>query len=242
MTDDTKKSVTDVTQKSVQVLDGFDGFEDGVEGDGQQDRVIQGSLVKFTNEAEWMNGEEALPPDRELVVVNVGRVVQKWKDQLPVETIVLEPGQKFPDLKKLNAEVPESEWEEGPDGKPRGPWQAQYLVYLIDLKTMDRFTYATGTVGGGIAVRDLVDRTELTRKFRRGMRVYPVVRLSDVFWPTRYGGRQRPHFIVERYITLDGDGGALPAPDLPKLESPPTAPTEVKPPSAKEVTDDEIKW
>jgi hypothetical protein len=232
----------EVEKKSVHVIDGFEGYEDSVEGGEQVDRVIQGSLVKFTNEAEWMSGEEKLPPALELVAVDVGRVVQKWQDGNPVKTITLAPGEKFPDVAKLNAEVPQSEWEDGPDGKPRGPWQAEYLVYLIDLKTMDRFTYATGTVGGGIAVRDLVDRTNLTRRFRRGMHVHPVVTLGDVFMNTRFGGRQRPHFEIVRWIALDGGVGALPAPDLPKLESPSTAPTEVKPPSAKEVTDDEIKW
>jgi hypothetical protein len=240
--DETEAQMSDeVVKKSPQMLDGFDGYEDSVEGAEQQNRIIQGSLMKFTNEATWVSGDEELPVDLELVAVNVSRIVQKWKDRLPVETIVLEPGQKFPDLKKLNADVPQDEWEEGPEGKLRGPWQAQYLVYLVDLKTsMDRFTYATGTTGGGIAVRDLVDRTDLMRRFR-GSRIYPVVRLSDTFMPTRYGGRQRPHFNIVRWVMLDGGGQALPAAELPAIAGPPTVP-EVKPPSAKEVTDDEIKF
>jgi hypothetical protein len=169
-------------------------------------------------------------------VIDVGRVVQKWQDRNPdpANTIILAPGQKFPDVEKLNAEVPESEWEEGPDGKPRGPWQAQYVVYMLNPQKMDRYSYPTGTVGGGIAVRDLVDKTKLTRRFRSS-HVYPAVLLSDVFWPTRYGGRQRPHFNIVKWVTLDGGGNALPAPEQPMLP-------EVKLPSAKEVTDDEIKY
>jgi hypothetical protein len=128
-------------------IDGFDGFEDAVEGEEDRapsNRVIQGTLVKFTNEYTWTTPEgEELPPDLELVVVDIGRVVQKWKDGNPVETVVLAPGEKFPNIEKLNAQVPRSEWAEGPNGKPRGPYQAQHLVYMVDLKTMTKFTFAT---------------------------------------------------------------------------------------------------
>jgi hypothetical protein len=224
-------------------LDGFEGFSDEVEGGDERQttgRVIQGQLLRFTNEAKWVVADEVLPPDLELIAIGVGRVVQKWKDGKPVETIILAPGQKFPDVEKLNAEVPQSEWEEGPDGKSRGPWQAQYVVYLLDPHVkMDRYSYPTGTTGGGIAVRDLVDKTQLMRKFR-GANLYPVVRLSATFMPTRYGGRQRPHFIVVKWITLDSGDKALPAPEQPKLPS--QGAREVKPPSAKEVTGDEVRF
>jgi hypothetical protein len=212
------------------LLDGFQGFEDAVEGaDSPANRLIQGQLVKFTNQSTFVtDGSEELPDHLELVAVNVTRVVQKWVDRQPIETIVLESGQKFPDIEKLNASVPQSEWREGPDGKLHGPWQAQYLVYLLNPSTAERYTYATGTVGGGIAVRDLVDRTQLMRKFR-GENVYPAVIPSNTFMKTRFGGRQRPHFVIKRWIALGG-GGALPATDQPAL----TGPQAVEPPTAKE--------
>src|SRR5262245_22623110 len=124
-------------------LDGFAAFEDAVEGDEQRQSspVIQGVLVRFTNEAEWeLRDGEVIPPTLELVVVDIGRIVQKWCDQMPVETIILEPHQKFPDIQKLNDETPQSEWTEGPDGKKRGPWQKQHLAYLLDPKTMTKLT------------------------------------------------------------------------------------------------------
>jgi hypothetical protein len=225
-------------------VDGFAGYEDAVEGDEQQTskRVIQGELVKFTNEASWVTGAgEELPSDLELVVIDIGRVVQKWKDGNPVETRVLQPGEKFPDIDALNETVPKKEWVEGPDGKPRGPWQSQHVVYLLDPGKMGRYTWPTGTVGGAIAVRDIVDRTVWMRRYR-GANVYPVVRLSDVFMPTRFGGRQRPYFDIERWISLDGSGAVLTPTELPALESSPPAAPEVKPPSAKEVTDDEVRF
>jgi hypothetical protein len=108
-------------------VDGFEGYEGASEGAGQRHAggiIIQGDLVKFTNEAEYVTRDgEQLPPDRELIVADIARIVQKWVDQKPVETRVLAPGEKFPDIEKLNEDTPRSEWVEGPDGNLRGPWQ-----------------------------------------------------------------------------------------------------------------------
>jgi hypothetical protein len=35
--------------------------------------------------------------------------------------------------------------------------------------------------------------------------VYPVVSLSDKFMNTRFGGRQRPHFLIKNWIRLGGE-------------------------------------
>jgi hypothetical protein len=212
----------------VQDLDGFEGYKDRTEGDNQPQAgggVIQGAVVKFTNEATWVtrDGEE-LDPNLELLVVNVGRVVQKWWDQQPVETIVLAPGQKFPDLQKLNEQTPRNEWIKGPDGILRGPWQAQHIVYFLNPQTMDRYSFPTGTTGGAICVRDLVDKTNWMRRYR-GAHVYPVVTLSDVFMNTRFGGRQRPHFLIKRFVNMGGEEKPLPATAL-ALEQSTTEPAE----------------
>ena len=204
------------------ITDGFAGYEDQTEGSDQQQttNVIQGSVLKFTNEASWVtrDGEE-LSPDLELVPIDVNRVTQKWLNKQRVETIVLEPGQKFPDLEELNNQTPRSEWSDGPDGNPRGPWQNQQILYLLNLKTMTRYSFPTGTVGGGIAIRELVDQIKLMRKFR-WPQVYPLVTLSDKFMNTKFGGRQRPHFLVKRWIDLSGGGEkALPAPQPAQLEN-----------------------
>jgi hypothetical protein len=214
-----------------------DGFEGGDNEDG--DRVIQGALIRFTNEATWIIGDgEELSSDLELIAVKVRRVVQKWKDGAPVETIILRSGEKWPDVEMMNEAVPRKEWEEGPDGEPRGPWQAQYIVYLLDPQTMDRFTYATGTVGGGIAVRDLINKVKDKRAYHCMDNIYAVIALTDVYMATRFGGRQRPHLAVKRWITFGDGDKVLPSPDAPKLQGP----QEVTPLSAKEVTKDEIPF
>jgi hypothetical protein len=248
-------------------VDGFDSFEDGVEGEEQRQSSgpIQGALVKFTNEAEWTTRDgEVLPADLELAAVDIARIVQKWgDDHQPIETIYLAPGQKFPDLVEMNAKIPE-EWVEGPDGKKRGPWQAQHIVYLLDPATMNRYSFATGTVGGAICVRDLVDKTQWMRKFR-GTSVVPVITLSDTFMNTRFGGRQRPHFLIKRWIAFGG-GGALPdmaerqtltgPTDATAAAKPPATPAKppikkasdplgakmVKEPSLEEETGDRVPW
>jgi hypothetical protein len=214
-------------------LDGFSGlFDDTVEGeDSATNRLIQGQKVKFSNQATWTIGEgEELPKTRELVAANVTRVTQKWGDGQPIETRILEPGEKFPDVEKLNANTPQSEWREGPDGKLHGPWQNSYVVYLLDMNNAERFTYVASTIGAGIATRDLIDRTRWMRSFR-GANVYPVVTLSNTFMNTRFGGRQRPHFIVKRWVALGGEG-AVPPTEPPAL----TGPQTVAPP--KEATSD----
>ena len=192
-----------------------DGFQDaGEDFDAPANRLIQGELIKFTNTGTWVarSGEE-LSGTLELVAVGTTRVVQRWNDGRPIETRVLQPGKKFPNLEELNATVPRSEWREGPDGKLRGPWEAQYLVYLHNPETAERFTYATSTIGGGIAVRDLICRVIWKRKFC-GEQVFAGVGLSAVPWKTRYGTRPRPHFEIKRWEGLNSDGALPPTEPL----------------------------
>jgi CHC2 zinc finger/Toprim domain len=143
----------------VKIGDGFDGYEDGTEGEQERGGgVIKGAIIKFTNEAAWLlPDEDEIDPKREFIAVDIIRVIQRWHDAKPAETIVIGPHEKFPDVRKMNDEVPKEEWIEGPDGQPRGPWQAQHLFYLLDPVTMDRFTFPTGTVGGSMAARDFDD-------------------------------------------------------------------------------------
>lgn len=213
-------------------LDGFDTFEDGFEGeDQQQSSLLQGTnKLKFTNEATWLgNNRDEVPPDRRLITVDNVRAAVKWgKDNKPVEVIVLEPHQKFPNVVEWNEAIPRSEWIDGPNG-PRGPWQAQHILFAIDPETMDRFSFPTSTEGGVRAVRELVYRIKWMRKLKG--HVYPVITLSDTFMPTRYGGRQRPFFDVKEWIRLGGDQSPMPPTANAALEKPST--TETPAPQAQ---------
>jgi len=207
-------------------VDNFEGWNDGVEGveRPQSAGLIQGTLLKFSNAAKWVTrDDDEIASDVELIAVDIQRVVQRWEDGQPIETRILAPGENFPDLDALNADVPQSEWVEGPDGKLRGPWQAQHILYLLDPLTMDRFTFPTGTVGGRIAIGDLRDKSVWMRR-TRGPNVFPIVTLSDVHMNTRFGGRQRPAFKITKWTRLGGEGGeevaALPAPQKTTVAEP----------------------
>ena len=129
---------------------------------------------------------------KSLIVANCRRTVTKWgKDKRPVETIFLKAGEKIPDLEKRNEETPKSEWIEGFDGKPKGPWQAQHVVYMVDPVSIDQYTYPTATIGGGIAVRELIDRILWMRRFN-GNAVYPIVQLATRSMSIQRGTRDSP--------------------------------------------------
>jgi hypothetical protein len=223
----TKQELMNTTSQ----IDGFAGYVDEYEGQDHQpsSNLIQGELLAFTNNREWLvkRSGETLPPDLELIVVGVVRAVNKWVDKERVDTIVLGPGEKWPDIDRMNAGTPKEEWSEGPNGQPQGPWQAQRLVYLLHLATMTKYTWASSTTGGKIAISDLIDKIKWMQKFR-GANVAPTVLLSDTFMKTRFGGRQRPNLLIkgDKWINLDATA-ALPETKAPVLAGPTVA--EVKP-------------
>jgi hypothetical protein len=194
-----------------------------------------------------------------LIALDVQRIANKWgkeKDKPPLETRVLGPGERFPDFATLNTECPRSEWREGFNGELVGPWSGQHIVIFVDPETMVRYWWPspTTTIGSARAVRDLVEQTRLMRRFKRQSNLYAVVEPSHTHMPTRYGGRERPHLIVKKWIVLGPDDSkVLPAPDAsvrPRADNDNADPPakaidqfiEVKPPTAKEVTEDEIRY
>jgi hypothetical protein len=219
---DKSKSLTTSASSSVGD-DGFAGWDDRVEGDDQPENVgiIQGTFLKFSNEGQWIDRDgNEIPDNLELCAAEVLRLVQKWEDQKPVETIILEPHQKFPDVEAMNDAVPRDEWEEGPGGL-RGPWQAQHLLRLVNLETMEKYSYPTGTTGGRIAVAELRDRIVWMRRYK-GNDVYAIVTLGRTWWNTKHGGRWRPTFVIKRWARLGGGGGGE-AKASPAIPPTPTA-------------------
>src|SRR5262249_19612699 len=179
-----------IIKKETTAVDNFGGWNDDVEGHDRAEGagLIQGTLLKFSNTADWVTrDEEEILNDLELVAVDVARVVQRWEAGRPIETRILEAGEAFPDIEAMNAEIPSDQWEEGPDGKPRGPWQAQHVLYLLDPATMNKYTFPTGTTGGRIAIRDLRDKLTWIRRLK-GQNVYAVITLSAVSMKTKFGG------------------------------------------------------
>jgi hypothetical protein len=165
--------------ESNQLSDSFDGFEDGVEGQEEQRAGISEMFASFTNQETYLirSSDTELSSDTEYLVVAIDLEVIKWADGKP-DRRLLAPGEKFSNIDSLNLEAPRSEWSEGPGGL-RGPWQRQFLLRLLNPATMGRITFVTHTVGGGIAVKDLVARVKWMRRYR-GENVFPVVTLTSV--------------------------------------------------------------
>jgi hypothetical protein len=245
----------EVTTPAARPLDEIEGYTDAVAGDDERtsENAIQGQRVRFTNEGTWLLMDET-PLTKKLVAANVRRCVTKWGlNNKPEKTRFLAPGEPIPDIKGLNEAAPKSEWKDGPNGQPQGPYQAQTLVYLIDLIGLDKYTYASGTIGGGIAVRELIDKILWLRRFR-GNNAYPLVQLANRFMKTKWGGRPRPHFEIMEWIILDPASGMIPTDDPRQLPSPqqpaevPGKPLDaeplktVKPPSYAEELNDKINF
>ncbi len=197
--------------------DGFDGYSDHVEGDDnpQPRGLIRGSRVKFSNTAEYeLPDGEVIDHGTKLIVTDIIRAVAKWgtgKNE-PPQTTVIPFGQPFPDIEAMNESIPKDQWRQGPAGL-QGPFQAQRLVVLIEPRSMDEFTFVTSSIGGSIAVGELVHKTQTMRKYRGS--VSPLVVLGDRLMKTRFGERRRPHFEIVDWIRMGGDEPqqvALPAP------------------------------
>jgi hypothetical protein len=212
MSDELKNSTSLIT-----VGDGLDGYTDAVEGDERpaSQGLIQGTLVKFGNTAEWQTKDgEVLDHDTRLIILDLKRAIIKWgADKKPEETRIIPPGQPFPDVAAMNEAIPKTQWRQGFNGL-EGPWQPQQCAVMLDPHTMEHFTFATSATGGFIAIRELADKVKAMRRYRGP--VSPIVTLDDAPMKTRYGDRRRPYFTIVDWVRLNGGSepqqAALPAP------------------------------
>jgi hypothetical protein len=240
----------DIVKKDLANLvdDGFAGWEDGVEGDDrlQSSGIIKGTKIKFSNNAIWLRRDDTELPDIELIPVFILRVVQTWgKDNRPIEekTVILEPHQKFPDIEKMNEEVPREDWVEDYNGNLVGPIQGSHVVYFIHLPTMEQYTFIAPitTIGSVLATSDLRDKIVWMRKVRcppgTPQNVYPTVKPGKTWMKTRYpgGGRWRPHFQIlpDRWVRF---GSESPGVSLPSPESLPIATQQASNKPAQQIT------
>jgi hypothetical protein len=222
------------------------GFDEAV----NDNRVIQGSLIKCVDGA-WKTGDGlSIPPGTQLLVLTTTSIVQCWRDQLPVDTIVKEPGKPLPDVDELNSKIPAKEWELDLSGQPRPPWQQQEVVYLLDQTTAEKFTFASGTVGARIAVSNLRERVQMMRALR-GDNVIPIVELANKPMKTRFGSKLRPEFKIVEWAEFSA---GLTRDVTPQIEQQPkpaenTSPQKkktklrkVQPPTTAEELDDGIPF
>jgi hypothetical protein len=191
-------------------------YDDGWNDIDATERVIQGDLIKCVD-GNWTAKDGTSVPKRLLALATI-TMVQLWKDKTPVQTIVKRPGQPWPNIDDLNAEIPQDEWELGLDGKLRPPWQRQFAIYFLDPETAANYTFANGTTGASIAVANLKDAIKWQRAIR-GDHVLPLVELSNKPMKTKFGSKLRPHFQIVEWRNLDA-GFAVHPRAQPQLAAP----------------------
>jgi hypothetical protein len=148
----------------------------GFESDPGDERLIQGSRLVCIN-GEWTIDDVAVPPDERLIVLSTFEAVQHWENGELVEQIIKKPGVVLPDVKKLNAEIPEEEWEEGDSG-PKPPWAHQYGAYLIRLRDGLLVTHMNKTAGAVVATNMIRARVLWERKRKGVPGLLPIVTLG----------------------------------------------------------------
>jgi hypothetical protein len=189
--------------------DGFNSVDDSV-GIG----LVRGSKLKFSNAGEWIDvAGEVIEPSREFIITKLLRATQKWIEQRPVETIIIQDHEHFRDIERLNAEAPEEEMRVH-YGQRKGPWTNSHFVYLLEVPNMDAFTWVTDTVGGNRAVSEFKDHVKRVRLLQ-GENHFPVVSLASTPMVTAYGTRDRPLLKVTRFATIRGQTPLIP-PDEPE--------------------------
>jgi hypothetical protein len=188
--------MNDVTKTSLPTTV-HDGFPDAT--DLNAGGVIRGVRLKYV-EGAWTADGAKVPTGTKLVAWAVGQALQLWRDKLPVETVLKQPGVPLPDVDELNSKIPQAQWEKGLNG-PRPPWVKQQIVYLLNPIDGSEFTFVSGTTGAAIAVERLQDKVKNVRMLR-GQRVVPVVELGSKPMPTKFGIKPRPDFPSTRCARL----------------------------------------
>jgi hypothetical protein len=67
-------------------------------------------------------------------------------------------------LPALNDAIPKSEWGEDFNGNPKGPWQLDYVLFLVDPADGTKLICCNGTAGQRIAYESLKERAVHARR------------------------------------------------------------------------------
>ena len=227
-----------------------DHDEDGFDRSAANDRLLRGTLIRWTDTNKWVD-RDGMPPPETMIVIAVDEALQKWQGKKPVEVI---RGKALPDVNTLNDATDKSTWEIGLDNKPKPPWVHSFFVYLLDPATATTYTYVNSTRGAKLAY-DILRERVTTMRLLRGARVVPMVKLDERPFRTSFGPRKRPEFTIISWRIIGGGPPAVNGPQTPQLAKPDAATTattntadgldalpEVTLPTAAEELRDEIPW
>jgi hypothetical protein len=180
------------------------------------ERHVRGTLLKFADR-QWTKGNEAIPLEEgtHLVALETAAGWVKWHDGKPdpANYRMRQPGKSLPEREELG-DLDKDQWEPGPDGAPRDPWQNTRFVYLVDPNSAEAFTFSTSSWGGRGAVADLGDQIQRMRYAHPG--AVPIVELGWAPMQTKFGRKSRPIFRVVAWKK----GGPAPE-EAPRIEHKP---------------------
>jgi hypothetical protein len=192
--------------KALTVPAADDGWNDAAAEAAE--RTIRGTLLKFAD-WKWYAGKEATEVEigTKLVALATAAGWVRWEDNKPAEHRMRSSGHRLPDREELGYDN-QDDWEAGPSGEPKDPWQNTRWVYLVDPQTAEAFTFTTSSWGGRGAVIDLGD--QITRMRTVHPDAVPIVELRAAEMPTKFGRKSKPVFKVVGWRTASG--GSEPAP------------------------------
>jgi hypothetical protein len=199
-------------------------------------RIIRGSILKF-NDWKWSIGKEKewieIKASRCLVAHATAVGWAKWQGApgKPVEYRMRERGVPMPERTDLGDNDP-TEWELGPDGQSRDPWQLTHFVYLVDPQTFEEFTFSTSSWGGRDCVINLAGQIKRMRD--KHPHAVPLVELGAAPMSTKFGRKSKPVLKVVGWLNTD--------PDPPTVIMPPQQPPPLPPPTVAEELDDAISF
>jgi hypothetical protein len=179
----------DIEKKSTTIDD------DGFNTIHSTDRPIVG-IYATCIDGNWAGGGEPIPAGTKLVALAAAFVLQRWEEGGAVENIPPAPGQSvdalWKEAQRRNGEIPEADWEVTDYGT-RPPWSVSFIVYLLNVDTAEKYTFANSTWGARRAYEALQDRVAMMRALR-GANIVPEVELASAPMPTKRGQKIRPHF------------------------------------------------
>jgi hypothetical protein len=161
-------------------------------------QVKNGEILKFVDGRWSPRGGPEFPRGTRMLLRGMRRALQHWECQTVVDEIIERPGERLPSVKELNAEIPESEWEPGLDGKPRKPWTLYYVFYLLNDDDGCPYYHSNCTYGQMLAYNELANK--LTIDAAKGLRGIPILELQSKVMPTTKGPKQRPFYKVHNYF------------------------------------------
>jgi hypothetical protein len=190
-------------------------------------RVLRGTLLKYAD-WKWTKGTEGTPikDGTQLVALGTRAAWVKWQGGKPVQYVMRQPGKPLPERDELG-DLDQGQWEAGPDGTPRNPWQNTRFVYLLDPITVEQFTFSTSSGGGRSAVTNLADQIKRMRELGHPDAM-PIVELSAEPMKTKFGQKSKPVFKIVKWHG-GGNGNDRGS-------------KEIAPPSLKEEMADEIPF